>query len=167
MLPYRVKYNESEYDIQNNDWSYKIHQQCQNMFEMLENLENNKMKMFLVFCIISIIFLCIVCILRIYFVYFIYVFQCVSFCVFKLLLDINQVAWSSAEAEEAMCFNHISILRKREWRTTTDDGRRTTLDDGRRRTDGRFYIFFNYCWWSSICSKYLYIFYIVYFVYFV
>ena len=34
MFPYRVKYNESEYDIQNNDLSYEIHQKCQNTFEI-------------------------------------------------------------------------------------------------------------------------------------
>ena len=32
MFPYRVKYTESEYDIQNNNLFYKIHQQCQNTF---------------------------------------------------------------------------------------------------------------------------------------
>ena len=30
MFPYRAKYTESEYDIQNNDLLYKIHQQHQN-----------------------------------------------------------------------------------------------------------------------------------------
>ena len=30
MFPYRVKYTESEYDIQNNDLLYKIHQKHQN-----------------------------------------------------------------------------------------------------------------------------------------
>ena len=39
MVPYRVKYNESEYDIQNNDLWYKIDQQCQNTFEMLKSFE--------------------------------------------------------------------------------------------------------------------------------
>ena len=33
MFPYRVKYTESEYDIQNNDLSYKINQKYQNTFE--------------------------------------------------------------------------------------------------------------------------------------
>ena len=36
MFPYRVKYTESEYDIQNNDLLYKTHQKYQNTFEMLE-----------------------------------------------------------------------------------------------------------------------------------
>ena len=40
MFPYRVKYTESEYDIQNNDLLYKIDQTCQNTFEHLENIEN-------------------------------------------------------------------------------------------------------------------------------
>ena len=39
MFPYRVKYTESEYDIHNNDLLYKLHQRCQNTFEMLEKLE--------------------------------------------------------------------------------------------------------------------------------
>ena len=39
MFPYRVKYNESEYDIQNNDLSYKIDQQCQNTFDILKIYE--------------------------------------------------------------------------------------------------------------------------------
>ena len=38
MFPYRVKYNESEYDIQNNDLLYKIDQKCQNTFDCLENV---------------------------------------------------------------------------------------------------------------------------------
>ena len=36
--PYRVKYNESEYDIQNNNILYKIPPKCQNTFDMLEKL---------------------------------------------------------------------------------------------------------------------------------
>ena len=40
MFPYRVKYTESEYDIQNNDLLYKIDQQCQNTFVMLEMFGN-------------------------------------------------------------------------------------------------------------------------------
>ena len=39
MFPYRVKYVESEYDIQNNDLLYKIDQQHQNTFELLETFE--------------------------------------------------------------------------------------------------------------------------------
>ena len=38
MFPYRVKYPESEYDIQNNDLLYRIHQQCQTTFGFLENV---------------------------------------------------------------------------------------------------------------------------------
>ena len=37
MFPYRVKYNASEYDIQNNDLLFKIDQQCQNTFEILKS----------------------------------------------------------------------------------------------------------------------------------
>ena len=36
MFPYRVKYTESESDIQNNNSLYKIHQQYQNTFDILE-----------------------------------------------------------------------------------------------------------------------------------
>ena len=41
MFPYRVKYTESEYDIQNNDSLYKIDPTCQNAFDFLflENIE--------------------------------------------------------------------------------------------------------------------------------
>ena len=35
MLPYTVKYDESEYDIQNNILLHKIHQQCQITFDFL------------------------------------------------------------------------------------------------------------------------------------
>ena len=38
MFPYRVKYTESEYYIQNNNLLYKIHQQCQNTFNILETM---------------------------------------------------------------------------------------------------------------------------------
>ena len=34
MFPYRVKYIESESDIQNIDLLYKIHQKCQNTFDL-------------------------------------------------------------------------------------------------------------------------------------
>ena len=37
MFPYRFKYTESEYDIQNNGLLYKIDQTCQNIFDVLEN----------------------------------------------------------------------------------------------------------------------------------
>ena len=40
MFPYRVKYNESESDIQNNDLLYKIDQQCQNTFDFSKIFEN-------------------------------------------------------------------------------------------------------------------------------
>ena len=36
MFPYRVKYTESESDIQNNDLLYKIHQNSKNTFDFLE-----------------------------------------------------------------------------------------------------------------------------------
>ena len=42
MFPYRVKYTESESDIQNNDLLYKIDQQCQNTFEKLEKWNVSK-----------------------------------------------------------------------------------------------------------------------------
>ena len=45
MFPYRIKYTESEDDIQNNKLLYKIDQACQNTFELLdlggEQIENN------------------------------------------------------------------------------------------------------------------------------
>ena len=47
MIPYRVKYTESEYDIQNSDLLlvYKTHQKHQNTFDELEiKLENQKNK---------------------------------------------------------------------------------------------------------------------------
>ena len=34
MFPYRIKYTESEYDIQNNDLLYKIHTKHQHTFEI-------------------------------------------------------------------------------------------------------------------------------------
>ena len=40
MFPYRVKYTESEYDIQNNDLLYKTHQQYQNTFEQMKIPKN-------------------------------------------------------------------------------------------------------------------------------
>ena len=42
MFPYRVKYTESDYDIQNHDLLYIIHQNVKNKFEMLENVGNIK-----------------------------------------------------------------------------------------------------------------------------
>ena len=55
MFPYRIKYTESEYDIQNNDLLYKIHQQCQNTFDILDNFEQIQTNPFFVIYIISII----------------------------------------------------------------------------------------------------------------
>ena len=46
MFPYRVKYTESESDIQNNDLLYKIDQQCQNTFEILKNGKKNEKTQF-------------------------------------------------------------------------------------------------------------------------
>ena len=37
MFPYRVKYTESESDIQNNNLLYKIRPKCQNTFETLKS----------------------------------------------------------------------------------------------------------------------------------
>ena len=42
MLPYTVKYTESESDAQNNNLLYKTHQQYQNTFDFLEILETIK-----------------------------------------------------------------------------------------------------------------------------
>ena len=53
MFPYRVKYNESEYDIQNNDILYKIDQQYQNTFELcflLEKFREKLKRIKLLFC---------------------------------------------------------------------------------------------------------------------
>ncbi len=55
MFPYRVKYTESEYDIQNNDLLYKTHQTYQNTFDSLEKLKIGKQSnCYVVICIISI-----------------------------------------------------------------------------------------------------------------
>ena len=40
MFPYTVKYTESGYDIQNNNFLYKIDQQCQNTFDCSELFRN-------------------------------------------------------------------------------------------------------------------------------
>ena len=40
MFPYRVKYTESETDIQNINLLYKIDPQCQNTFDFLGKIEN-------------------------------------------------------------------------------------------------------------------------------
>ena len=39
MFPYTEKYTESEYEIQNKDLLYKIHNKCPNAFELLESVE--------------------------------------------------------------------------------------------------------------------------------
>ena len=50
MFLYRVKYTDSEYDIQNNDLLYRIDQTCQNTFELLEFFENvQKHQMFILY----------------------------------------------------------------------------------------------------------------------
>ena len=41
MFPYRVKYTESESDIQNNNLLYKLDPKCQNTFDCFKMLENN------------------------------------------------------------------------------------------------------------------------------
>ena len=65
MFPYRVKFTESEFDIQNNDLLYKIDQKCQNTFNVLDLGWNSwKKKLYSVFCIISIIHI-------LYFLYFV------------------------------------------------------------------------------------------------
>ena len=58
MFLYRVKYTESEYDIQNNDLLYKTHQQYQNTFEIwgtFGKFEKIYSNCYVVICIISII----------------------------------------------------------------------------------------------------------------
>ena len=42
MFPYTVKYTEPESDIQNNNLLYKLHQQCQNAFEIFEKTKKIK-----------------------------------------------------------------------------------------------------------------------------
>ena len=54
MFLYRVKYTESEYDIQNNDLLYKIYKQDQNAFDILE-IFVKKRKFYVVIYIMSII----------------------------------------------------------------------------------------------------------------
>ena len=57
MFPYTEKYTESEYDIQNDDFLYKIKQKCQITFKMLEVFKNKikNMKLYFVLYINSII----------------------------------------------------------------------------------------------------------------
>ena len=43
MFPYRVKYADSESDIQNNDLLYKINQKCQNTLKNQKMLQTSKM----------------------------------------------------------------------------------------------------------------------------
>ena len=59
MFPYRFKYTETAYDIQDNDLLYKIDQQYQNTFECLENGKIRKC-CFIIY-IISIIKIWFVC----------------------------------------------------------------------------------------------------------
>ena len=51
MSPYRVKYKESEYDIQHINLLYKIHQQCQNTFDILKKIKkgNQTFQMFILY----------------------------------------------------------------------------------------------------------------------
>ena len=42
MLPYRIKYNDSESDIQNKDLLYKIHQKHPNVFVTFEHFIKNE-----------------------------------------------------------------------------------------------------------------------------
>ena len=44
MLPYRIEYTESEYDIHNTNLLYKIPPECQNTFEMLDLLGRTRKK---------------------------------------------------------------------------------------------------------------------------
>ena len=46
MFPYRVKYTESESDIQNNDLLYNIDQQYQNTFQKIQNFRENHESIF-------------------------------------------------------------------------------------------------------------------------
>ena len=41
MFPYRVKYTESESDIQDNNLLYKKDPQCQNAFELLDTFRKH------------------------------------------------------------------------------------------------------------------------------
>ena len=42
MIPYTVKYTESESDIQNINLLYKTHHQCQNTFKQIQIKRENK-----------------------------------------------------------------------------------------------------------------------------
>ena len=42
MFSYRVENTDSEYDVQNNDLVYEIHQQCQNTFDSFETFSKKK-----------------------------------------------------------------------------------------------------------------------------
>ena len=68
MFLYRVKYTESEYDIQDNDLLYKLDQQCQNTFQKLENRTFKKKILFFYFVI------CINCIIHILYCFVFVVF---------------------------------------------------------------------------------------------
>ena len=52
MFPYRVKYTESESDIQNNNLLYKTHQKHQNAFEILEHFGKIKNQHFQIFILL-------------------------------------------------------------------------------------------------------------------
>ena len=49
MFPYTVKYTESESDIKNNGSLYKIHQKCQNTFDIGKFWENQESILFKIF----------------------------------------------------------------------------------------------------------------------
>ena len=72
MFPYRVKYTESESDIQNNDLLYKINPKYQNTFDLLENVGKfeKEQKKHVLFCsmyklhnsyFVSVLIFCIFC----------------------------------------------------------------------------------------------------------
>ena len=113
MFPYRVKYNESEYHIQINNFLYKIHQKCQNTFEMLEMLENFE-KIYFVICINCILHLFI------YFVDFLYfcMFLFVGF-IFLFLFFVYKHCWlllffvCKFSGCVFFLYTHIVYLKKR------------------------------------------------------
>ena len=55
MFPYRVKYNESESDIQNNDLLYKVYHKFQNTFEYWKTKFEKEKLFYFVICISYII----------------------------------------------------------------------------------------------------------------
>ena len=68
------KYTESEYDIQNNNLLYKIHQKCQNTFEMWDFFAKFKKHLFLFYYMY-----------QFHKPYFVFLFFC-KFCKFCVLL---------------------------------------------------------------------------------